>query len=117
VYYSSFDPVLLAEVRKIDPHAVLGFIFDARTVGNKRDWIETIIDIGHQLQATILSPDDVLLNGNHIQMMHEAGFHVIPWTVNDWQRCLELIEQGVDGIITDYPQDVIEQLRHPAIDY
>ena len=28
---------------------------------------------------------------------------LIPWTVNELERMKELIDLGVDGIITDYP--------------
>jgi glycerophosphoryl diester phosphodiesterase len=33
---------------------------------------------------------------------------LIPWTVNDPKIVEELIELGIDGIITDYPDMVIE---------
>ncbi|GAA2408053.1 glycerophosphodiester phosphodiesterase family protein [Streptomyces glaucosporus] len=34
---------------------------------------------------------------------HAAGMRVIPWTVNDPATMRKLIDDGVDGIITDYP--------------
>ncbi|TFV62091.1 UNVERIFIED_ORG: glycerophosphodiester phosphodiesterase [Bacillus sp. AZ43] len=34
---------------------------------------------------------------------HEAGMAVIPWTVNDEATMQSLMDMGVDGIITDYP--------------
>ncbi|SFD75665.1 glycerophosphodiester phosphodiesterase [Streptomyces aidingensis] len=34
---------------------------------------------------------------------HRAGLKVIPWTVNDPATMHKLINDGVDGIITDYP--------------
>jgi glycerophosphoryl diester phosphodiesterase len=34
---------------------------------------------------------------------HAAGIRVIPWTVNDPATMNKLIDDGVDGIITDYP--------------
>jgi glycerophosphoryl diester phosphodiesterase len=34
---------------------------------------------------------------------HEAGMEVVPWTVDDKPTMRKLIEDGVDGIITDYP--------------
>lgn len=38
-----------------------------------------------------------------IKRAHELGLTVIVWTVNQTSRMRELIEMGVDGIITDYP--------------
>ena len=34
---------------------------------------------------------------------HEAGLKVVPWTVNEPGRMAELIELGIDAIVTDQP--------------
>jgi glycerophosphoryl diester phosphodiesterase len=34
---------------------------------------------------------------------HTLGLKVLPWTVNDPRDMAQLIEMGVDGLITDYP--------------
>jgi glycerophosphoryl diester phosphodiesterase len=34
---------------------------------------------------------------------HAQGLKVLPWTVNDPRDMVQLIELGVDGLITDYP--------------
>lgn len=43
--------------------------------------------------------------------MREAGFEVVTWTVNDKARMLHLMELGVNGIITDRPDLLVEALR------
>jgi glycerophosphoryl diester phosphodiesterase len=40
-----------------------------------------------------------------------AGFPVVPWTVNAPERMHQLIELGVNGIITDYPDRLLEVLE------
>src|SRR5690348_16091517 len=35
---------------------------------------------------------------------HKLGLQVIPWTVNDPANIARLIDQKVDGVITDYPE-------------
>ena len=38
-----------------------------------------------------------------IDEAHRAHLKVIPWTVNDPATVNKLIDDGVDGLITDYP--------------
>lgn len=52
---------------------------------------------------TIYSPYYILLDKSTVTGLHEAGMLVVPWTVNDEKEAKRLIEIGVDGIITDYP--------------
>ena len=34
---------------------------------------------------------------------HDAGLSVNVWTINDPKRMAELVDMGVDGLITDVP--------------
>jgi glycerophosphoryl diester phosphodiesterase len=38
-----------------------------------------------------------------VERAHRAGLEVIPWTVNDRPTMEKLIDDGVDGLITDFP--------------
>jgi amidase len=38
-----------------------------------------------------------------VEQAHALGLKVIPWTINDQPTMAQLIDIGVDGIITDYP--------------
>jgi glycerophosphoryl diester phosphodiesterase len=38
-----------------------------------------------------------------VESLHAAGYRVVPYTVNDRGRMLELLRLGVDGLITDDP--------------
>jgi glycerophosphoryl diester phosphodiesterase len=44
-----------------------------------------------------------------VERAHRAGLEVVPWTVNDRPTMEKLIDDGVDGLITDYP-DRLRQL-------
>ena len=43
------------------------------------------------------------LDQRQLQRARELGLRVVPWTVNELQDMARLIDWGVDGIITDYP--------------
>ncbi len=59
--------------------------------------------------ADIWSPNFTVLNPELIAEAREAGLQVIPWTVNESGDMLDLIAMGVDGIISDRP-DVLLNL-------
>ena len=66
--------------------------------------------LARQCGAQIYGPDYRFLDELTVRQVHEEGVRVIPWTVNevqDWQR---LIDWGVDGITTDYPDRLAEYL-------
>lgn len=44
-----------------------------------------------------------------------AGFPVIPWTVNEPRRIEKTLDLGVDGLITDYPDRLLEILRRRGL--
>jgi len=50
-----------------------------------------------------------------VQQLHAGGVAVLPWTVNalsDWER---LLDWGVDGITTDYPDRLADLLTKAGI--
>ncbi|MFD3406628.1 glycerophosphodiester phosphodiesterase family protein [Kribbella sp. NPDC058693] len=46
-----------------------------------------------------------------VKAAHKAGLKVIPWTVDDPATIKWFIDQGVDGIISDYPDRVRDVVR------
>lgn len=61
--------------------------------------------------GAIWSPFHREVSAESIRQARQLGLKVMVWTVNDPARMLELIEMGVDGIITDYPDRLREVLR------
>ena len=51
----------------------------------------------------IFSPYYKLLTPKKIQICHKNEVKVVPWTVNNITEMQQLIQMGVDGLITDYP--------------
>lgn len=58
----------------------------------------------------IISPYYKLLNQQAVTDLHKKGIEVIPWTVNEIADMNLMIDFNVDGIISDYPNRVIQLL-------
>ncbi|MVA75106.1 glycerophosphodiester phosphodiesterase [Auraticoccus sp. F435] len=59
---------------------------------------------GNPQGGAIGDPDFVpFVTAEMVRDAHERGLDVIPWTVDDPETMAWLIDLGVDGIITDYP--------------
>jgi glycerophosphoryl diester phosphodiesterase len=59
-------------------------------------------------RPVVASPSYLLLDKEgglkaSIARLKAAGFSVVPWTVNDKETMVQLMEMGVDGLITDAP--------------
>jgi len=50
-----------------------------------------------------------------VDEIKKAGFPVIPWTINEKSQMKFLINLGVDGIITDYPDQLLDLLKEMKI--
>ena len=92
----SFDPAILNEIHRQAPNISTSFL------------VENIDGLEANLKKLTFTPDIYspyfkLLNVGAVDAMHKAGMQVIPWTINDPVIMKKLIEIGVDGIITDYP--------------
>lgn len=54
----------------------------------------------------IYSPYYLLVTADLVKQVKEKGMKLVPWTVNDEAAMRKLIDLGVDGIITDYPNKI-----------
>ena len=54
-------------------------------------------------QPEIYSPYFVALTKDVVSDLKRKGMKVIPWTVNTAEQMQNLLDMGVDGIITDFP--------------
>ena len=54
----------------------------------------------------IYSPYYLFVTKEMVETLHEKGMKIIPWTVNEEEAMQKLIDLGVDGIITDYPDKI-----------
>lgn len=55
-----------------------------------------------------------VVNKAFIDAAHQRGIEVHPWTINDPAEMRRLIAQGIDGIITDFPDRLSEILAEQS---
>jgi len=70
-----------------------------------------IVDIASKADADMVSIHLSLLNRRIIDQLHNAGFKVLTWTINDKNQAKQFIEMGVDGIVTDRPDIILKIIR------
>lgn len=91
----SFDKRIVKQVAEDYPEISVAYLV---AQGNLHDNLK---ELG--LKPQIYSPYYKILDSLQIQQAHHKGIKVIPWTVNGIEAMQELLDMGVDGIITDYP--------------
>jgi len=61
--------------------------------------------------ARIWSPDFSVLTEEVVKKARTLGLRIIPWTVNEPGDIARVLDMGVDGIISDYPDRVLAELK------
>ncbi len=104
VRVQSFDARILKETRQNSPALSLGLL-----VGTGQDPEAELDRLG--FKPDYLNPFFSMVDGRLVDMLHERGIGIVPWTVNTPEAMRTLAGIGVDGIITDYPERALEVLR------
>lgn len=92
----SFDIRTLQVCHEKYPEIALALLIEDK--GSPEDFLENL-----GFTPEIYSPDYALVDEELVAFCREKGMKLIPWTVNETDAMEKLIEMGVDGIITDYP--------------
>ena len=99
----SFSPSVLARVRRLEPLAMTGFLFSDRVPSP----VATAVDVG----ARQLLPRTDRVTRELVTEAHAHDLKVVAWTADTPDEMQTLIGAGVDGIITNYPDRLLELLR------
>lgn len=85
---------LIAEIKRENPKLEVGYVL---YVG--------VTDLRH-IQADFFVVEEYMLKERLVQSAEELNKPVCVWTVNDMESIESYYKLNVDGIITDYPEDV-----------
>jgi glycerophosphoryl diester phosphodiesterase len=75
-------------------------------VENRKSVDDNLADLG--FKPEVYSPHFQLINKSTIEWLQSEDIKVIPWTVNEVTDMQKVIKMGVDGIITDYPDRLLD---------
>lgn len=124
VAIQSFDWRTLLAVQKISPDTELVFLTAPQRWLSKMGpekaalWTGTSVadfqgsfpKLIKSLGGKIWSPFSRDVDQKTVEEAHALGIEVVVWTVNDKSQMNQLIQMGVDGIISDYPNRLREVL-------
>lgn len=108
----SFETGVLNNIKNLDPSIEIHKL----VIGNIRGLplhIDNCIRLGSIYKYNEVAAINInfkLLNKKIIQKIHGQGQKVNTWTVNDPEDMKKMIEMDVDGIITNYPDQLIKVL-------
>ncbi|MDT0327530.1 glycerophosphodiester phosphodiesterase [Nocardiopsis lambiniae] len=71
------------------PHALLGRVPESR--------------VPDFTWAHMINPNHATIDAAYVDLLHEHGFEIMPYTVNTRAAMDTVLFKGVDGFITDYP--------------
>ncbi|MCS7073518.1 MAG: glycerophosphodiester phosphodiesterase [Bacteroidia bacterium] len=100
----SFDKNFLQVFHQVEPEIRISYLTVTLKSPQKQ-----IKQLGFTPWA--ISPYYQTLSEKKVKQAQELGLKVIPWTVNQENEMKRLIEWKVDGIITDYPNKLVEIYR------
>jgi glycerophosphoryl diester phosphodiesterase len=100
----SFDVRTLQEARRLNPA-----LRQALLVENRQGLRKNIEELGYVPE--VYSPNFRLVNKKIRSDTRRQEMQLIPWTVNKREHIRKMLELEVDGIISDYPNRVLEILN------
>ncbi len=100
---SSFEWDTLAAVRGIDSEIRLGLLAEEDP--------QRLLEAAVAMQAFAINPRFDLVDRELCRQAHERGLQVLVWTVDAPDAMRALIGNGVDGIMTNYPDRLAALIR------
>lgn len=100
----SFDPAILEVANEERPDLILAFLVE-NADGLKKNLKRL------SFQPAIYSPYFELVDKKMLEALRERNIELVVWTVNEPKDIKRMLQLGVDGIISDYPDRVVKLLE------
>lgn len=103
VIFSSFNHYSLAKLKELNPEAKVAPLYQS---GLYRPY-----DYALTFGADYIHPYYMALDRTIVEESHRKNIKVNLWTVNDSSQVAYYKDLGVDGLITDYPEELLSKLK------
>lgn len=103
IILSSFNHYTIKRCEQINPKIKRGFLSES--------WLINYGEYTKKNGASCCHPIYCFLSDDMIKEMHDAGCEINTWTVNEYEDIERLASKGVDGLIGNYPDRMVEVLR------
>ena len=104
VVVQAFDWNFLKDCHELAPGLVLGALGHQELTPEKLDQIA-------KTGATVVGWQDKHTTAEAIKAIHDRGWKAWVWTVDDPQRAVELVQAGIDGVITNRPAAIRQAIE------
>jgi len=101
VVIQSFDKRTIQVLHQKYPQVKTSYLIE-----NKNSFTDNLTDLG--FTPFIYSPNSKLVTAELVKQCHDKGVKIVPWTVNSKEEIASLKALGVDGIISDYPNLLVQ---------
>ena len=102
-----FDPRSLNYIHEKWPEVILSYLTEPTDGGNIKKLLEKNLDFVPQWW----SPESHVVTKKNVAWCHEHGIGVVPWTVDSKAEMKRMVNCGVEAIISNYPDLLIETVR------
>jgi glycerophosphoryl diester phosphodiesterase len=97
-HISSFRHDELRKMRELDDRIEIGILPHGSPLA--------ALEVGREVGAYSINAYHGSLNEETVAAIRDAGFEILAWTVNDHAEIRRLLDLGIDGFITNYPDRV-----------
>jgi len=102
---SSFHPLTVRKLKKVDDTILNGFLFDKNFF-----FRHYIFAFTRLLGAKAMHMEGSIATTNFVKRVLSSGYNCLVWTVNSPELMKRLINDGVHAIITDRP-DLLKEIK------
>ena len=109
----SFDDRALSYINVKYPDLILSYLVGAE----EAEWLDNMEMDFDRVLAKIgfvpewFSPASIYVTRSCVDEAHRRGMKVVTWTVDSYEEMIRMIDAGVDAIISNYPDRLLEVVK------